>query len=190
MRKRVRSRAFTLVELLLVVTIIAIVGIVSVSSFSRLGDSGDAEATVKSVSSAIGSLDRSVGRSEIVSYDAVFESGSIGFLMYLDSYRKASALDYSFRFPTATGEVRSVSAGTGAAELHFSASDASAKTVMLSMSGMVQTFSFPPNLEKRWYRVSASLDDTDLNSLEIQYYNLYNVQNTPEKEVRLVSILG
>lgn len=72
------TSAFTLIELLLVVTIIAIIGITSVSGFSRMLEAQDADTTMKSIENTIDSLDRDILRYNSVSYDTL-ESGSVGF---------------------------------------------------------------------------------------------------------------
>lgn len=182
------SRAFTLIELLVVVAIIAIIGVVAANGFARMNDGSESEAMKKVINNMIGTLDRSVLRHEITSYDAVFESGSVWFLSYLDGYKKSSPLDYSYRFDTGTGVVKSLSSGTGEWELHFATYDDVWKTTVLDMSGGVKSFVFPSNIEKRWYKVSASLDDTELNSLIIQYYNLRGTSDSGS-EANLTAIL-
>ena len=99
-----RSRsAFTLIELLLVVTVIATIGFVSVSGFSRMLEVQDADTTMKSIKNTIDSLDRDILRYNSVSYDAVFSSGSVGFVGNLDAYRKNPLIPYSFDFSAGTG---------------------------------------------------------------------------------------
>ncbi len=58
------------------------------------------------------------------------------------------------------------------------------------MSGETQAFSFPPDIGKKWYKVSGTLSDVPLNSYIIQYYNTTNTDNVPEQEVRLIKIEG
>ncbi len=99
-----RSRsAFTLIELLLVVTIIVTIGFVSVSGFSRMLELQDSDTTMKSIKNTIDLLDRDILRYNSVSYDAVFSSGSVGFVGNLDAYQKNPLIPYSFDFSAGTG---------------------------------------------------------------------------------------
>lgn len=86
--------------------------------------------------------------------------------------------------------VTGIGTGTGIIELQFASHDTLGESRMLFASGGTQIFSFPRNIQKRWYQISSAIDDRTLNSGVIQYYNLTNVYNTPEKEVRLIKIEG
>lgn len=114
---------FTLVELLIVVTIIAIIGISSISGFSHMNEAQDADTTIKVVSHALDSFERDVLRHEVVSYDALFESGSIGFTANLDWYKKDPQIQYSFDFSTGSGLVWRTDTGTGVVGLNFATYD-------------------------------------------------------------------
>ncbi len=101
------KNAFTLIELLIVISIIGIIGLASITGFSRMAEVQDIETTINAITNELSSYDRAVSRHEITSYDAVFESGSIGFVSNLDWYKKSSPLHYRFDFVTGTGIVES-----------------------------------------------------------------------------------
>ncbi|NCP77159.1 hypothetical protein GW830_03455 [bacterium] len=148
----------------------------------------DTETIIKVMSNTLDGFDRAITRHEITSYETVFESGSLGFVTNLDWYKKPTPMNCLFDFVAGTGKVLSTDMNTGTWELGFFTYDTPIKTYVLPANGGVQIFSFPENLQKRWYKILGSLGDSDLNSFEIQYYNLTNA--SPESEVRLMSISG
>lgn len=133
--KTYSNRGFTLVELLIVVTIIAIIGVASISGLSHMTDAQDADTTVRNIGNALDSSDREVARHDITSYEAVFESGSLGFTTDLDGYKKTGPVEYAFDFVTGTGVARSTDTSTGMWEVHLSAYDDPGETYVLSASG-------------------------------------------------------
>lgn len=181
--------AFTLIELLIAVTIIAIIGIVSISWFSRMTQVQDAETTIKVVANALDSFDRAVMRHRIASYDVIFETGSIGFAANLDGYRKTTPTEYSFDFINGSGVAKSTDTSAQMWELNFFTYDTSWDIHTLPASGGIQPFSFPRNIQKRWFGISSGVGDRVLNSYIMQYYNLTNIRSLPENEVRLVGIV-
>lgn len=182
------KQGFTLIELLMVVTIIAIIGIASISGFSRMNQVQDSETSVKLISNTLDSLEHDILGHKMVSYDAVFESGSVGFTTNLDWYKKKPLLQYSFDFITGTGMIRSSGTGTWLIYLRLATYDTSGKAQQLSESGWTSIFSFPSGIQKRWYQILGNLDGRGLNSFIIQYYNLTN--STPENETHLIKIEG
>lgn len=182
--------AFTLIELLIVVTIISIIGISSLWWFSRMRDSQDSETTTKIISDTIVSLDRSIQNHEITSYEVLFASGSLGFIVNTDWYKNTSHIAYTFDFRIGTGIFMNKSTSTGMWNIEYRARDARPQSNILVASGGIQAFSFPKNLEKRWYQITNSADDMDLNDLTIQYYNLTNRNSLAEEEVTLTKIVG
>ncbi len=68
------KNAFTLIELLIVISIIGIIGLASITGFSRMAEVQDIETTINAITNELSSYDRAVSRHEITSYDAVFEA--------------------------------------------------------------------------------------------------------------------
>lgn len=190
LRKMEKRSAFTFIELLIAVSIMAIIGIASISGFSRMTELQDAETTMRSVRDAIDSLDRKVARHEIVSYEAQFETGSLGFMADLDRYKKTSPTEYGFDFATGTGFVKSTNTATGTWELRFASDDTQGEYLALPASGGFQSFAFPSGLQKRRYEVSSAFEGRILNSYTVQYYTLDNPKGIAENEVRLMGIVG
>jgi len=93
-----------------------------------------------------------------------------------------------FDFLAGTGKITSTDTNIGTWELGFFTYDTPIQTYVLPSNGGVQVFSFPDKLQKRWYKVIGATGNSDINSFEIQYYNLTN--SAPESEVRLMSISG
>lgn len=60
----------------------------------------DMETTTQIISNTLRSLDQSIDNHEITSYDTLFTSGSLGFLVNLDMYKKSTPIIYSFDFVT------------------------------------------------------------------------------------------
>lgn len=85
----------------------------------------DSETTVKVVANALDSFDRAVMRHRIASYEAVFESGSIGFAANLDGYRKMTPTEYSFDFTSGSGVAKSTDTSAQMWELNFFTYDTS-----------------------------------------------------------------
>lgn len=150
----------------------------------------DADTAMKTINNTLLALDRSVQRHDIVSYETVFASGSLGFVTNTDWYKKTAPTEYSFDFASGTGVARSMDTSTGMWELHFAAYDTSGETFALAASGGIKTFSFPVGIQKRRYEISGVIGDLVLNSYAMQYYNLTNVLGAPENEIRLVGIVG
>lgn len=190
MKKTETLGAFTLIELLIVITIISIIGISSLSGFSHMLSTQDMETTTKVISNTLDSFDHAIARHQITSYETIFKSGSLGFKTDLDFYKQITPVEYTFDFISWTGIAISTDTSTGMWELNFSTYDAPQKTYTVSASGGSQVFSFPQDIQKRWYKILSWIGDRDLNSCEIQYYNLTNVKKAPESEVYLVKIVG
>ena len=182
--------AFTLIELLIVVTIIAIIGISSISWFSRMTELQDAETTIKIIADTVNSYDQAIAKHEMISYETTFESGSVGFVTNVDAYKKTTPVSCLFDFTNGTGIITSSDTSTGVWELNFSSPDIPDRTFVLSASGGTQIFSFPSHVQKKWQKISSKIGDRGLNSFALQYYNLTSVENTPEREVHLMSIKG
>ena len=184
------TQAFTLIELLIVVTIISIIGIASIWGFSRMRDMQDSETMTKIISNSLASFDRSIQNHEITSYEVFFDSGSLGFITNTDWYKNTSHITYMFDFLTKTGILMNKSTSTGMWNIEYWAYETQPQSNILVASGGIQAFSFPKNLEKRWYQISNSADDMNLNDLTIQYYNLTNRNSLAEEEVTLIKIEG
>lgn len=150
----------------------------------------DSETTVRVVSNSIDSLNQAVMRNSIISYEALFQTGSTGLIVDLDRYKKKTPVNYSFRFNTGTGSIVSTNTSTGTWELNFMTYDTQGKTIILPAKGGSQIFSIPSDIQKGWYQISSSIGNENLNSYEIQYYNTTNTERLPEKEVSLMKIIG
>lgn len=81
------------------------------------------ENAIGTIARTIDSFERMVMRHQIISYETVFESGSIGFVTHLDRYKKSTPTEYSFDFTAGTGIIKSTGTGTEMWELAFSAYD-------------------------------------------------------------------
>ncbi|MDP2103349.1 MAG: prepilin-type N-terminal cleavage/methylation domain-containing protein, partial [Candidatus Gracilibacteria bacterium] len=105
---------FTLVELLVTVTIIAIVSVVMIGPFKMLIDGMDTRDRSNHIADMIRSLDESIENNKAASYEAVFESGSMGFVTDQDWYGQRNRVSLDFDFVSHSGVLRKVTAFTGA----------------------------------------------------------------------------
>lgn len=180
---------FTLIELIVVVTIISMIGIVSISGFFRMTQTQDMETLTKIISQTIDSFDQDIMYHRAVSYETVFQTGSLGFTTSIDGYKKRIPIAYSFDFITGSGSVQTLGSGTGIIQLYLHSHDSVGDTLQLPENGATQSFSFPDGIQKRWYQIVARMNDSDLLTYDIQYYNLLNSENKSENEARLMSII-
>ena len=187
--RTVSSFWFTLVELLMVVTIMSIIGIASIAGFSQMLMSQDAETTTKNITNTLNALDQDISRYRSTSYDMIFESGSIGFITNIDWYKQDSSLQYSYNFSTATWDIRTTGLGTGSIDVHLASQDSIGENLQLSQSGGYKVFSFPSNMQKRWYEITGTKDDIGTNSFNIQYYQLSPIKDAWENEIQLIRIV-
>lgn len=107
------KNGFTLIELMVVVTIMAIIGTVLVTPFKMLFDGMSTRDRGQYIADMIRSLDESIEENQAESYEAVFESGSIGFVTNQDWYKKSPVITGTFDFETGTGMLKSIGTGTG-----------------------------------------------------------------------------
>lgn len=61
-----------------------------------------------------------IAKYEMISYEIMFESGSLGFITNLNHYKKATPVECSFDFSTGTGVLKSTNTSTGMWEVNFS----------------------------------------------------------------------
>jgi hypothetical protein len=150
----------------------------------------DAKTAIQHISYALEASDQAIENHTSVSYEAVFESGSIGFFMDVDQYKKTSSVEYSFDFLTRSGVAQSTDTiSDGVWELSLFVYSTPEQTYTLPFSGGIRAFSFPSSTKKRRYGISSGVGGVDLNSFVLEYYNLTNETHDPEKEIYLTRIV-
>lgn len=109
-----KPKAFTLVELLVVITIIAIMSVAAISGFSHLGDVQDSHLIAQRFTDTIDELDHAVANHEISSYEIQIQSGSLGYRIERDYYGRNDRMSIaSYDYGSGAGVVTSNSISTG-----------------------------------------------------------------------------
>ncbi|MDP2104136.1 MAG: prepilin-type N-terminal cleavage/methylation domain-containing protein [Candidatus Gracilibacteria bacterium] len=184
------KKAFTLVELMVTVTIIAIVSVVMISPFKMLIDGMDTRDRSNHIADMIRSLDESIENNKAASYEAVFTTGSMGFVTNQDWYKKSPVITGTFDFETGSGMLQSTGTWTGGLSVRLTGDDYDDRQDLFPDGG-IYNFSFPIRAGGGSYIVQSALDDTfdsPLNSFLIRYYYLPEDTDVAENPTRLVSI--
>ncbi len=122
-----------------------------------MSDTQDTETIITTIDDTMEGYDRIIAKHEATSYETIFESGSLGFVTNIDWYKKASPLEYSFDFHTATGTILN-NTNTGTWELNFSTRDTVSQILTLPANSGIQYFRFPQNIQSRWYKIASQLE--------------------------------
>ena len=122
-----------------------------------MSDTQDTETIIATIDDTIDGFDRMINKHEATSYEVNFESGSLGFMTNIDWYKKTAPLQYSFDFHTATGTILN-NTNTGTWELNFSTRDTVSQILTLPANSGIQYFSFPQNIQSRWYKIASQVE--------------------------------
>lgn len=179
---------FTLIELLIVVSIIAIIGVTAISSFSGLLSGESTKTMAGNMNNTLQSLDDSISNNMSTSYEAVFKSGSIGFVAKKDFYRQKNTISLDFDFENGSGTLANISGFTGTWTYSMLYRERITGNAFMAENATTH-FSLPASQRANEHEIDNILDDEKIGSFLIRYYSDGDMTDTPS-QIQLISITG
>jgi len=179
------KKAFTLIELLLVITIIVIVTTSGTFYFFKFLDSKNINSNIEIIKNDLLNIDKKVVNYEIFDYELVFETWSLWYISYLNKFDNINTQSINFNFNTWTWVI-----STNATETWWIRILNIFKKYKLFKENIldskdVYTGSFT---DSEYYKITWNIYWKELNSIYIKYYIENNVFKEKENYLILDSI--
>ncbi|MDQ7009477.1 MAG: prepilin-type N-terminal cleavage/methylation domain-containing protein [Candidatus Gracilibacteria bacterium] len=174
------KKAFTLIELLIVITIITIISSTGVIYFFRQVSSLKISSEIEKVVDTIEKLDSEIDNKKILDYNIFINKNSFGFTGSINNI----GLDYKQKlnmdFETGTGIINSNSG----AILKIYSGIKFQETKLLN-SSLIYNYNFSKNIESK---ILSSYSGSTLNEIFINYYSPDNIIENNENKLELINI--
>ena len=177
------TRAFSLVELLLVVTILSIVSIAGFTSFSRLSSFGEEGEITGKITTSLRELDEQITAKKLDSYEVIFEPSAAGYVVRLGENSVLSG-SLNMNWDSGTGTLHMSSDSAGDWRIPFIADGQRLQTITFSGSTHSVGFRLPKN-PTVLYSIEPFFNEKERSIFEIHAFSSYGL--TGERGVWRVS---
>ena len=177
------KKAFTLVELIVVVAILAIVAAGLGYSMRSLSEKAQTDAVRSKISSSVENLDRAVRNGSVGSYEMAFSSGALGYSVITDAAGvSASGGLRAFDWAASAGTVGLSSPKSGSWTLRLAKDNKIVGTIAASGTGSDIPVAFGVGRNDS-YSVSVFLDSEPLNRIELVFFDRENSLGEPNSRL-------
>jgi len=179
------KKAFTLIELLLVITIIIIVTASWTFYFFKFLDSKNINSNIEIIKNNLWNIDKKVIDYEIFDYELVFKIGSFWYIYYLNKFDNINTQSINFDFNTWTWVISTNATATWWIRILKIFKKYKLFKEYILDSKDIYTGSF---INSEYYKITWNLYWKELNSIHIKYYIENNVFKEKENYLILDSI--